>query len=131
MLSYAISRAEELDMKVKLLEMDTQHLDFEDHTFDYVIATCVFCSVPNPVLGLREVARICKPGGQIRLLEHMRSDNPVIGKIMDALNPLTVRISGANINRNTLGNIEKAGLFIEQNDRLLSSIDRSLVLRKI
>ncbi|MNP23735.1 Demethylmenaquinone methyltransferase [compost metagenome] len=128
MLNYAKLRAEELGMKVDLIEMDAEHMDFADHTFDYVIATCVFCSVPDPIQGMKEMARVCKPEGQIRLLEHMRSDNPVVGKIMDLLNPITVRLSGANINRRTMENVEKAGLVIEQNEQLFSTIVRSLTL---
>jgi ubiquinone/menaquinone biosynthesis C-methylase UbiE len=40
--------------------------------------TFVFCSVPDPVQGLRELGRLVRPGGDIWLLEHMRIDRPVI-----------------------------------------------------
>lgn len=128
MLHYARQRASELGLKINLMEMDAQHMDFADHTFDYVVATCVYCSVPDPLQGMKEMARVVKPDGEIRLLEHMRSDNPVVGKIMDLLNPITVRISGANINRRTIENVKKAGLVIEQNEPLFSTIVRSLIL---
>ena len=78
-----------------------------------MVATCVFCSVPDPVLGLRELKRVVKPGGQIILLEHIRSPQEVIGTIMDALNPLVVRLMGANINRRTVENVRAAGWSIE------------------
>lgn len=129
MLKYAGLRAHELHRKVTLLEMDAQQMQFEDDTFDYVIATCVFCSVPDPIAGMKEMLRVCKPEGTILLLEHMRSDNPLVGKIMDLLNPLTVRLTGANINRKTLDNIAKAGLRLEKNERLFSSIVRRLTLK--
>ncbi|HBS58351.1 MAG TPA: SAM-dependent methyltransferase, partial [Firmicutes bacterium] len=48
---------------VTLLEMDAEHMDFPDNTFDTVVATCVFCSIPDPVQGFREVKRVCKNGG--------------------------------------------------------------------
>lgn len=128
MLHYARQRAAEQGIKINLMEMDAQHMDFADHTFDYVVATCVYCSVPDPLQGMKEMARVVKPDGEIRLLEHMRSDNPVVGKIMDLLNPITVRISGANINRRTIENVKKAGLVIEQNEPLFSTIVRSLIL---
>ncbi|NGM84243.1 class I SAM-dependent methyltransferase [Paenibacillus sp. 7124] len=128
MLRYAKQKALHTPFPVTLLEMDAQHLDFPDNSFDYVVATCVFCSVPDPIAGLKEIRRVCKPDGKVLLLEHMRSEQPLLGLVMDVLNPVTVRISGANINRRTLQNIEKAGLRIEENVPLMGSIVRSLVL---
>ena len=66
------------------------------------------------MLGLRELNRVVKPGGYVLLLEHMRSPNPFLGAVMDFLNPLIVRLMGANINRRTVENVRKAGLEIEQ-----------------
>jgi len=129
MLKYAELRAHELQREVALLEMDAQQMQFEDNTFDFAVATCVFCSVPDPVAGMKEMLRVCKPAGTILLLEHMRSENPFVGKIMDLVNPLTVRLTGANINRKTLDNIARAGLRLEKNEQLLSSIVRRLTLR--
>ncbi|AZS15498.1 class I SAM-dependent methyltransferase [Paenibacillus lutimineralis] len=128
MLQYARERASELRLKVDLKEMDAQNMDFQDNTFDYVVATCVYCSVPDPVQGMKEMLRVCKPDGRVILLEHMRSENPVIGKVMDILNPITVRVSGANINRRTLDNIGNAGFTFEKNECLFSTIFRRLVL---
>ncbi|WP_410514664.1 hypothetical protein PaeBR_09925 [Paenibacillus sp. BR2-3] len=62
------------------------------------------------------------------LLEHMRSENPVIGRIMDWLNPLTVRFSGANINRRTLDNIGRADFLVAKNEKLFFTIVRQLEL---
>ena len=109
MLEKARARADRTQLTMDLRLMDAQHLDFADGTFDAVVATCVFCSVPDPVAGLREVLRVLKPGGKALLLEHVRSSNPVMGKLMDLVNPLAVRISGANINRRTVDNVRDAG----------------------
>lgn len=112
MLARARRRAERDGIDVSLLEMDVEKLGFTDNYFDTVIATCVFCSVPDPVRGLKEVARVCKPDGQVLLLEHVRSSGALLGPLMDLLNPLIVRLYGANINRPTADNIRMAGLKI-------------------
>lgn len=88
MLEKAGRKAERLGKKVDLRLMDAQNLEFADETFDTVITTCVFCSVPDPVKGLKEIRRVCKKDGQIIMLEHVRSNKPVIGFFMDLLNPM-------------------------------------------
>src|SRR5512137_1078665 len=49
MLKRAQVRAAGLDLNMDLKIMDTEHMDFPSHTFDAVVSTCVFCSVPDPV----------------------------------------------------------------------------------
>jgi ubiquinone/menaquinone biosynthesis C-methylase UbiE len=87
-----------------------QHLAFADDNFDTAVATFVFCSVPIPIQGLRELSRVVRSGGDIWLLEHVRVDKRVLGPLMDGLNPILVRMSGANINRQTVENVARAGL---------------------
>lgn len=116
MLVIARIKASELGLSFDLREGDVQRLDFPDHSFDTVVATFVFCSVPDPVQGLRELRRVVRPSGRILLLEHVRIDRPIIGWMMDRLNPLIVRVMGANINRRTLENVKRAGLGIESVD---------------
>lgn len=118
MLEIAIQRVSQLNRKDDLRLGDVQALEFASSTFDTVVATFLFCSVPNPVLGLREVARVVRPGGQVLLLEHVRIDRPVIGQLMDILAPLVVRLEGANINRRTVENVQAAGLHIERVENL-------------
>jgi ubiquinone/menaquinone biosynthesis C-methylase UbiE len=76
MLERARKRADSLSNPVNLRLGDVQCLDFPGDSFDTVVATFVFCSVPDPVQGLNEVRRVVKPGGQVLLLEHTRSASP-------------------------------------------------------
>lgn len=118
MLARARRRAEQEGLHMDLPLMDVQALRFADNTFDSVVASFVFCSVPDPVRGLMEVRRVLKPDGRVVLLEHMRAENGLAGVLMDLLNPFVVRITGANINRYTVENVKKAGLEIEKVKRL-------------
>ena len=52
---------------------DTTKLPFPDHHFDCVVQTFGLCSVDDPVAALKEMQRVCKPGGKVLLLEHGRS----------------------------------------------------------
>ncbi len=115
MLDIARQRAKSLNKQdADLFLADVQHLELPSGIFDTVVATFVFCSVPDPVQGLREIGRVVRPGGQVLLLEHVRIDRPVIGAMMDILAPLVVRLNGANINRRTIENVRIAGLHIER-----------------
>lgn len=114
MLDIARHRAWSLGCDVDLRLGDVQSLEFPSASFDTVLATFVFCSVPDPVKGLREIGRVVRPSGQILLLEHVRIDRPIIGTLMDVLAPLIVRLNGANINRRTVENVRLAGLQIER-----------------
>lgn len=109
MMEKAKDKAKALKKDVQINKMDVQDLEFKSESFDFVFTTYVFCSVPDPVRGLEEIRRVLKPGGKLVMLEHVRSKKRPLGWLMDRLNPLVVRMIGANINRNTVRNIEKAG----------------------
>jgi ubiquinone/menaquinone biosynthesis C-methylase UbiE len=115
MLKRAARKATRGGRSVDLLLADTQHLPFKDDVFGVVLATLVFCSVPDPVRGLAEAGRVTRRDGQVVLLEHVRADNGVLGKAMDALNRLTVR-GGEHVNRDTAANVRKAGLEITREE---------------
>ncbi len=112
MLEKAREKAEGMK-NVTLLLMDAEHLEFPDNSFDYVITTFVLCSIPDPVKALREMKRVLKPDGEMINLEHMRSDNRWIAAYEDFINPISVALTGINVNRKTVENIGKAGFNIK------------------
>ena len=80
------------------------------------------CDAERRSKGLRELRRVCKPDGKLLLIEHMRPGNPVLGFFFDALNPMVVRMMGANINRRTINNIRQAGWQIKVEENLSADI---------
>ena len=109
MLGQAQANKARRGIDVDLQLMDIQSLCYADNCFDTVIASFVFCSVPMPLKGLRELRRVCKPGGKVLLLEHVISQRAVLAKLMNCLNPLIVKLFGANINRDTVKNLKLSG----------------------
>jgi ubiquinone/menaquinone biosynthesis C-methylase UbiE len=119
MLAQAQQKRRELETNVPLAQLDAQRMAFAADAFDAAVATFVFCSVPDPVQGLREIRRVVKPGGQVILLEHVRVNAPLIGSLMDLLDPLVVRVMGAHITRHTEENVRRAGLEIVNVESLM------------
>ena len=116
---------------VVLKEMDAQNLEFGNDTFDEVVATFAFCSVPDPVLGLEEALRVTKPGGKLHLLEHMRSQNSTLASVMDKLDNTIHFLIGVHIARETVANVEKAGWnVVDVKDLVPSCIFRMIKAEK-
>lgn len=108
MLRYAERRVAESPAPIELVEADVMQLGFPDRHFDTVLTSCTFCSVPDPVRGLRELRRVLRDAGRILMFEHVRPSNAYLGLMMDLVNPL-VRLVGPEINRRTADNLEDAG----------------------
>ncbi|HET7362826.1 MAG TPA: class I SAM-dependent methyltransferase [Burkholderiales bacterium] len=75
-----------------LLEMDAEQMSFADASFDKVVAMYVVPVVANPVRLLQELHRVCRPDGEIFLVNHVRSDNRFIAAFEKALAPLSDKI---------------------------------------
>ena len=90
MLERARQKAEDNDWRhFRLLEMDALNLKFPDNTFDYVTSFHVISVVPDPVRMMQEIHRVCKPQGDIAIINHFRTTKPVLGQIIGALTPVT------------------------------------------
>src|SRR5256884_603550 len=77
---------------VRLLEMDAADLKFATGTFDIVYAPYLISVVPDPVAVVREMHRVCRPGGRIVVLNHFRSANPALAWIERGISPFTVHV---------------------------------------
>lgn len=121
MLERAAKKAAAYDGTIELREMDVCNLPFPDNSFDTVVTVCTFCSVPKPVAGLRELYRVINPGGQILMFEHVRSRIGPLGVFLDLMTPLSSRV-GPELNRDTVGNVQKAGFRIRREENVYLDI---------
>lgn len=92
---------------IEIIQTGAERLPFEDHSFDTVVATLVFCTIPNPEQALEEIKRVCKPEGKILFFEHVKMENRFLAGLQDWLTPAWKKIcDGCCLNRNTLGLIK-------------------------
>jgi phosphatidylethanolamine/phosphatidyl-N-methylethanolamine N-methyltransferase len=130
MLKQAAEKQSRKNIAVDLHLLDVQSLPFADNSFDTVIATFVFCSVPLPLKGLKELYRVCRPNGQVILLEHVLSSNRCLAWLMNCINPAVVALVGANINRNTLKNVQACPFSSVHVDERSGDIIKLIVAKK-
>jgi len=93
MLDKAKERAKALALKnIELIKMDATRLDFPDNSFDRVLAAYFISTVPDPVAVVKEMRRVCRPGGYLVFMNHFRSENPIVGSVEKVISPLCYRI---------------------------------------
>jgi len=114
-----------LDVRV----MDVQALEFPDATFDTVVTACTFCSVPDPLRGLRELYRCLKPGGQLLMFEHVRSRVGPIAIFQDLMTPISSRF-GPAMNRDTISNVLRAGFELRREDNVYLDVVKAIEARR-
>lgn len=110
MLKIAQSRADATGRSVELHQMDAQNMDFGDDSFDTVVSTLGMCTYPDPVSVVREMNRVCRPGGQLLFLEHGKSSNRLVEFLQGKMNERHVRKIGCHTNRNPVAILKEAGL---------------------
>jgi len=118
MLGRATLKAGSFRFPVRLEPMDVENLRFESGSFDTVVAAFLFCSVKNPLKGLRECRRVLRAGGRIVLMEHVGSQKLWISALLKIVNPFSVLFLGDHLTRDTVALAQKAGFRIDRQENL-------------
>ncbi|TYL36736.1 methyltransferase type 11 [Natronococcus pandeyae] len=123
MLAKARQRLEGLDLDGTLSEMDAQALEFPDDSFETVVSSLSTCTFPDPIEALEEMSRVCRPDGQILLLEHGRSDVEPIARLQDWRAESHYEKMGCRLNQEPTALVAEAGLSTHRtSSRLLGII---------
>jgi phosphatidylethanolamine/phosphatidyl-N-methylethanolamine N-methyltransferase len=107
-LELARGRAQAEQVQVNFVLGDVENLPFEENSYDSAVTTFLFCQLADPMQGLKELHRILKPGGQLLLLEHVRSHG-IIGRLLASLSEPLYRLTGDHIARDTEVSAVSAG----------------------
>lgn len=77
---------------INVLPMNAEELEFEDSSFDFVTSFHTISVVSQPQRMMSEIVRVCKPGGRILIVNHFRSGNPIIARVVDSAGNITKRL---------------------------------------
>jgi ubiquinone/menaquinone biosynthesis C-methylase UbiE len=124
-----LSRARRRAPAVPLVVARAEALPFRDGVFDTVVAGLVLCSVSDPAASLAEARRVLRPGGELRLLEHVRAEG-LRGRLQDAAQPAwTAFTGGCHPNRETERAVAAAGFEVDAATRRARGTLRRLAAR--
>lgn len=110
MLRFAQRNGADLDRPVQLVEMDAEHLAFDDRSFDSVAFNLCLCTIEDPERAVREALRVARPGAPMTFLEHVRSHLLPMALLQEALSPLLFALEQDHFNRRTEQTIRHAGV---------------------
>jgi ubiquinone/menaquinone biosynthesis C-methylase UbiE len=114
MVALARERASKLGRPADLRLGDVQSLEFEDESFDTVTCTLGFCTIPDTTAAAREAYRVLRPGGQLLMLEHVRSPMRSVRAGQRLLEPLAARFEADHLLREPLDYLPGVGFEIDE-----------------
>ena len=113
MLDVARKRATNLSLDVSFLLADAEALPFPDTSFDTVVSSLSTCTFPEPVIALREMARVCRTDGRVLLVEHGRSNREWLARWQDRHADQFAKPLGCHWNREPMEIVRLANLRID------------------
>ncbi|MBL6957438.1 MAG: class I SAM-dependent methyltransferase [Rhodospirillales bacterium] len=131
MLGRARKRQDKLGAAIDLHEMNVMEMDFADDSFDGVVSTFLCCVLEpeDQTPALKELRRVCRPDGEVHILEYDLSENPWQRFVMKLWAPWVKFAYGAAFDRNTEQYLEAAGLELVEKRFLYKDIIKLLIAK--
>jgi ubiquinone/menaquinone biosynthesis C-methylase UbiE len=131
MIARADRRADAIGRKIEFHQMDVTRLAFADDSFDAAVASFLFCVLPNElqVPALREIERVLKPGGTLRLLEYVRPTGTYRAFVARLWEPWMAWAYGAGFDRNTEEHVAETGFDVVESRFVVPDLVKLITLR--
>jgi len=131
MVEKSFKRQQLATVPIECHQQSAENLLFPDNTFDTVVSTLVFCTIPNPEMALKEIKRVGKENATFLFFEHVKMDQPFLAKTQEVLTPLWKKVcDGCHLNRDTLKLIEEAGFQVLEVKSYYKSLFITVVCEK-
>ena len=131
MLRRARARASRARTRIQLVAADAQCLPFRHSQFDSAVVALALCTIPDPDGALKELSRVLRPGAWLRVLEHVRVDQPLVARLQDWATPVWKRIfGGCRLNRRTPQSVVAAGFDVHDTISHVGGLFREITARR-
>ena len=115
MLALARGRARDARASVLLVAADAEALPFRSGAFDEAVVGLALCTIARPARALAEIGRALRRDGLLRMLDHVRVEHAVLGRLQDWLTPVWRRVGGGcRLDRRTVVSVVDAGFLLER-----------------
>jgi ubiquinone/menaquinone biosynthesis C-methylase UbiE len=130
MLEHARRRAVDSGRAATLQVGDAHRLEFPDASFDTVVCTFSLCAIPDERRAVAEMWRVLRPGGRLRLADHVVSTSAPVRLLQRLLELVMIPMAGENFRRRPVLHVRENGFVIEQQERFKAGIVERVVARK-
>jgi ubiquinone/menaquinone biosynthesis C-methylase UbiE len=131
MLEHARRRAAASGRTVTLQVGDAHRLEFPDASFDTVVCTFSLCAIPDERRAIAEMWRVLRPGGRLRLADHVVSTSAPVRLVQRMLELVTIPMAGENFRRRPVVHVRDQGFEIEEQERFKLGIVERVAARKL
>jgi phosphatidylethanolamine/phosphatidyl-N-methylethanolamine N-methyltransferase len=119
------------DAPIEFVQMDAQHMNFPDDSFDAVVGSLILSVVPDPNQCMKEMIRVLKPKGCMVIFDKFSpQEMPIIKKMVKPF----IKIMGTDIGVNfeKLYELNHKAITLREDEPLLfNGMYRKIILTKI